>query len=159
VFGVGSADADLMVIGEAPGAEEDRRGEPFVGRSGALLDRLMAEVMDRDRTSCYIANVVKCRPPQNRNPSPVEIRTCRPYLDQQIEMVAPDVIITLGNFSSRLLLGTTDGIMKLRGRAYGFAGASLVPTLHPAAALRGGAAKMDLMRSDLALANTLLEAR
>lgn len=149
VFGMGDPSADLMFVGEGPGAEEDRQGLPFVGRSGKLLDRLMAEEMGLDRTSAYIANVVKCRPPQNRDPRPEEIAACRPYLDSQIELIDPAVIVTLGNFASRLLLDTRVGITKLRGRAYSWGGRVLVPTLHPAAVLRGGGAAAAQVRADL----------
>lgn len=149
VFGMGDPHADLMFVGEGPGAEEDRQGLPFVGRSGKLLDRLMAEEMGLDRTSAYIANVVKCRPPQNRDPRPEEIEACRPYLEEQISLIDPSVVVTLGNFSSKLLLDTTIGITKLRGRAYDWGGRVLVPTLHPAAVLRGGGDAMAQVRADL----------
>ena len=103
VFGMGDPHADLMFVGEGPGAEEDRQGLPFVGKSGQLLDQLMAEEMGLHRDRCYIANVVKCRPPGNRDPQPDEITACRPYLDRQIELIDPRVIVTLGRFSSQLL--------------------------------------------------------
>src|SRR5437763_10011808 len=109
VFGVGDPDADLMFVGEGPGRDEDLKGEPFVGRSGQLLDRLMQEEIGITRDRCYIANVVKCRPPGNRDPLPDEIATCRPYLEAQVETIAPDVVVTLGNFASKLLLDTTEG--------------------------------------------------
>ena len=115
---MGSPTADLMFIGEGPGAEEDRQGLPFVGRSGQLLDRLMFEEMGLTRERCYIANVVKCRPPGNRDPQPDEITACRPWLESQLDLIAPKVIVTLGNFSSKLLLETKVGITKLRGRSY-----------------------------------------
>src|ERR1700735_5893359 len=121
VFGVGSPTADLLFVGEGPGREEDLAGEPFVGRSGKLLDRLMWEEIGLTRADCYIANVVKCRPPQNRDPAPKEIEACRAFLDTQIAEVAPRVTITLGNFAMRALLDTTDGITRRRGRAYLFA--------------------------------------
>ena len=98
VFGTGSVNADLMFIGEAPGAEEDRLGVPFVGRSGKLLDNLLLEEMNMDRSACYISNVVKCRPPENRDPKSEEIESCRPYLETQLEIIKPRVIVTLGNF-------------------------------------------------------------
>ena len=103
VFGVGSPEAELLFVGEGPGREEDLAGEPFVGRSGKLLDRLMLEEIGLTRAECYIANVVKCRPPNNRDPAPNEIAACRPYLTEQIELIDPSVIITLGNFSTKLL--------------------------------------------------------
>ncbi len=149
VFGAGDPDADLMFVGEGPGAEEDRLGLPFVGRSGQLLDRLIVEEMGITRESCYVANVVKCRPPANRDPEVTEVTACRPYLEEQIRLIAPKVIVTLGNFSTRLLLDTAEGITKLRGRTYRYGGVSLVPTLHPAAVMRGGAERMVQIRSDL----------
>jgi uracil-DNA glycosylase len=133
VFGVGNPTADLMFVGEGPGEQEDREGEPFVGRSGRFLDRLVSEEMGMTRADFYIANVVKCRPPNNRDPLPAEIEACRPFLSAQVELVAPTVIVTLGNFATKLLLGTTDGITRLRGRSYLAAGRTLVPTFHPAA--------------------------
>ncbi len=151
VFGMGDPSADLMFVGEGPGAEEDRQGLPFVGRSGKLLDRLMAEEMGLTRDHCYIANVVKCRPPDNRDPKPEEIAACRPWLEQQVELIAPAVVVTLGNFSSKLLLDTSTGITRLRGQSYPMAGsdAVIVPTYHPAAVLRGGGLQEAQMRSDL----------
>ncbi|MGH9082540.1 MAG: uracil-DNA glycosylase [Acidimicrobiales bacterium] len=156
VFGVGDPSADLMLVGEGPGRDEDLAGEPFVGRSGKLLDRLMAEELGIDRRSCYIANVVKCRPPQNREPRPDEMDACREYLDRQIELVAPRVIVTLGNVATRALLATSDGIRRVRGRAYPFGPAQLVPTYHPAAALRSGGEVVAEMRADLVRAKRLL---
>jgi uracil-DNA glycosylase family 4 len=149
VFGMGDPQADLMFVGEGPGAEEDRQGLPFVGRSGKLLDRLMQEEMGLTRETAYIANVVKCRPPENRDPRPDEIAACRPYLEAQIRMIDPAVVVTLGNFSSKLLLDTTTGITRLRGRAYRWGDRVLVPTLHPAAVLRGGGSAMSDVRADL----------
>ena len=119
-------------IGEGPGAEEDKQGLPFVGRSGKLLDRLLAEELGITRDECYIANVVKCRPPENRDPRPDEIAACRPWLAQQVDLIRPKVVVTLGRFAAQLLLETTEGITKLRGRSYPFGDAVLVPTLHPA---------------------------
>ncbi len=156
VFADGSPDADLMFVGEGPGAEEDRQGLPFVGRSGKLLGRLLMEEVGIQRSDCYIANVVKCRPPGNRDPKPDEIAACRPYLEEQVDLVDPVVIVTLGNFASKLLLDTDTGITKLRGRAYGYGDRSLVPTFHPAAALRGGADVLARMRADLARAKMLM---
>ncbi|MGH9081855.1 MAG: uracil-DNA glycosylase [Acidimicrobiales bacterium] len=156
VFGVGHPVADLMLVGEGPGRDEDLAGEPFVGRSGRLLDRLMAEELGLDRRSCYIANMVKCRPPQNRDPRPAELAACRGYLDRQIELVAPRVIVSLGNVATRALLGTGEGIGRLRGRAYPLGAAQLVPTYHPAAALRSGGEVVAEMRADLVRAKRLL---
>jgi len=148
VFGMGAPDARLMFIGEGPGAEEDRQGLPFVGRSGKLLDRLLLEEVGITRDSCYIANVVKCRPPDNRDPKPDEIDACRPFLTSQLDLIRPAVVVTLGRFAAQWLLQTTEGITKLRGRAYPFAHGVLIPTLHPAAALRGGAEPLAQMRAD-----------
>ena len=158
VFGFGHPGADLMIVGEGPGRDEDLAGEPFVGRSGRLLDRLLGEELGMDRSQCYIANVVKCRPPENRDPRPEEIDACRPYLERQIELIDPGVVVTLGNFATRLLLGTTEGIRRLRGRAYPFRRGHLVPTYHPAAALRSGGAVVAEMRADLVRAKRLLAA-
>jgi uracil-DNA glycosylase len=150
VFGEGDPHAALMVVGEGPGREEDLQGRPFVGRSGQLLDKLLLEEAGLPRSQVYIANVVKCRPPGNRDPLPDEIASCRPYLDQQMEIIAPQVILTLGNFATRALLATTDGINKLRGRSYDLPSTSavVVPTFHPAAALRGGGEIVAKMRAD-----------
>jgi uracil-DNA glycosylase len=156
VFGVGDPTADLLVVGEGPGAEEDRRGEPFVGRSGKLLDQLILEEMGLTRDRFYIANVVKCRPPDNRDPRPDEIEACHPWLARQLELIAPKVLLTVGNFATRTLLGTKEGITKLRGRSYPFGDAVLIPTFHPAAVLRGGAQQMAQMRADLVRAKQAL---
>src|SRR6202041_2480094 len=112
------------------------QGRPFVGRSGQLLDRLLAEESGLQRREVYIANVVKCRPPGNRDPLPNEVEACHHFLEGQVSSIAPSVIVTLGNFASRALLGTKEGVTRLRGSAYPFANGSLVPTFHPAAALR-----------------------
>ncbi len=157
VFGMGDPDADLMFVGEGPGAEEDKQGLPFVGRSGKLLDRLMQEEIGITRDECYIANVVKCRPPANRDPLPEEIAACRPYLEQQLEVIAPRVVVTLGRFASQLLLATKVPITKLRGRGYPFGRGVLIPTLHPAAALRGGGEPLAQMRADFIRAKRALD--
>lgn len=152
VFGVGADDADLMLIGEAPGRNEDLQGEPFVGAAGRLLDTLLAET-GLARSDVYIANVLKCRPPGNRDPLPDEIESCKGYLHRQLELVSPRVVITLGNFATRLLLGTEAGITRLRGRSYPWwRGMTVVPTFHPAAALRGGDRVVAGMRADFAVA-------
>jgi DNA polymerase len=156
VFSAGNPDAGLMFVGEAPGRDEDLAGEPFVGRSGQLLDRLLAEELGLDRTGCYIANVVKCRPPGNRDPLPVEVATCRHFLESQIELVAPQVIVTLGNFASRTLLDVAVGVTSLRGRAYPYRDTTVVPTFHPAYALRGGPVIVAEMRADLVRAKRYL---
>ncbi len=156
VFGVGDPTADLMFVGEAPGRQEDLAGEPFVGRSGQLLDRLMAEELGLDRSRCYIANVVKCRPPANRDPHPLEVATCRHFLESQVELVAPKVIVSLGNFATRTLLEVTEGVTSLRGRSYPYGGRVLVPTFHPAYALRGGGVVVAEMRADFVRAKRFL---
>ncbi|MHB8506255.1 MAG: uracil-DNA glycosylase [Acidimicrobiales bacterium] len=160
VFGEGDPRARLMVVGEGPGRDEDLAGRPFVGRSGQLLDRLLLEEAGLRREQVYIANVVKCRPPGNRDPLPAEIAACRPYLEAQVELVRPEVVLTLGNFATRLLLDTTDRITTLRGRTYpwGPAGSVLVPTFHPAAALRGGGEVQASMRADFVRAKEVLAA-
>ncbi|MFZ0665373.1 MAG: uracil-DNA glycosylase [Acidimicrobiales bacterium] len=159
VFGVGNPEADLMFIGEGPGRDEDIQGEPFVGRSGKLLDKLMLQEIGIDRSKCYIANVVKCRPPNNRDPKPDEIEACRPWLETQLDLIHPTVVVTLGNFATRFLLDSTAGISKLRGRSYPYRDGFLVPTYHPAAALRGGAEIVAEMRADLIRAKTHLVER
>ncbi|MBV8159759.1 MAG: uracil-DNA glycosylase [Acidimicrobiia bacterium] len=150
VFGVGNPDADLMFVGEAPGREEDLKGEPFVGRAGKLLDQLVLEEMGLTRDSFYIANTLMCRPPGNRDPRPEETAACRPWLQQKIELINPKVIVTLGNFATKLLLDTTQGITKVRGQTYRYGEATLVPTFHPSAALQGGGGDVTArMRADL----------
>lgn len=135
VFGVGNPQADLMFVGEAPGADEDIQGEPFVGRAGQLLTK-MIQAMGFAREEVYIANVVKCRPPENRNPEPDEIESCEPFLFQQIDTIKPKVIIALGAFAAKTLLRTQDPISRLRGRVFDYHGAQLVPTFHPSFLLR-----------------------
>jgi uracil-DNA glycosylase len=154
----GDPASDLMFIGEGPGAEEDRQGKPFVGRSGQLLDRLVQEELGLDRDGFFVMNVVMCRPPGNRDPEPDEIEACRPWFDRKLELASPKVIVTLGNFSTKLLLQTKDGITKLRGHTYPYRGAVLAPTFHPAAVLRGGAEQMAQMRADLVRAKQVLAA-
>lgn len=157
VFGSGDRAAELMFVGEAPGAEEDRQGLPFVGRSGKLLDRLVWDELGLTRDDVFVANVVKCRPPGNRDPHPEEIASCRPYLEAQIELIDPKVIVTLGNFATKLLLETTEGITKVRGAAYDYRGRTLVPTFHPSAVLQGGGgAAMAKMRADLVRAKQVM---
>lgn len=135
VFGAGAPDADVMFVGEAPGQEEDRQGLPFVGASGSLLTR-MIEAIGLTRESVYIANIIKCRPPQNRDPQRDEIAACEPFLKRQIDIVQPLVICTLGRFAAQTLLQTTTGMGRLRGRVYDYEGVRVVPTYHPAALLR-----------------------
>ena len=157
VFGVGNEHADLVFVGEGPGAEEDKQGIPFVGRAGQLLTKLI-EGMGLRRDDVYICNVVKCRPPGNRDPLPPEIDACRPYLEAQLDFLAPRVVVTLGNFATRLLLDTKEGITKLRGREvpYRDGTAVLIPTLHPAAVLRTGGTALAQARADFVLVKRAL---
>jgi uracil-DNA glycosylase family 4 len=138
VFGAGNADADLMFIGEAPGASEDEQGVPFVGRAGKLLEKLLEEI-GLKRTEVFIANVLKCRPPGNRDPQPIEIENCQEYLLRQVELIQPTVICSLGNFSTKLLRGDPTGITRLHGQPevleLGSRAVRLYPIFHPAAAL------------------------
>jgi len=155
VFGVGAFDADIMFVGEAPGRNEDLQGEPFVGAAGKLLDRLLGEI-GIERDDVYIANVLKCRPPGNRDPKPDEIDSCKGYLRSQLELVDPRVVMTLGNFATKLLLKRNVGITRLRGQVYPWWNRHLVPTFHPAAALRSGDRVTDLMREDFAIVSKIL---
>jgi len=143
VFGVGNPSADLMFVGEAPGADEDLQGIPFVGRAGQLLTKII-EAIGLRREDVYIANVIKCRPPENRNPDPDEVDTCEPFLFQQIDAIKPKVIVALGTFAARALLKTQDPISRLRGRVYDYRGAKLIPTFHPAFLLRSPDRKRDV---------------
>jgi DNA polymerase len=158
VFGAGNANADLMFVGEAPGATEDQTGLPFVGRAGKLLDELLAEV-DLERGDVFITNVICCRPPGNRDPLPEEIEACKPYLYKKIELIEPKVICTLGNFATKLLTGDPTGITRVHGRPQEreVAGRALklFPIFHPAAALRTDAIKQ-LLREDFAKLPPLL---
>jgi uracil-DNA glycosylase len=154
VFGVGNPDADLMFVGEAPGAEEDIQGIPFVGRAGQLLTKII-EAIGLKREDVYIANVIKCRPPGNRNPEPDEVETCEPFLFQQIDIIKPKVVVALGKFGAQTLLRTLDPISRLRGRVYNFRGAKLVPTFHPAYVLRNPSSKREVWE-DMKLVRTLL---
>lgn len=138
VFGDGDPAAELMVVGEAPGAEEDRTGRPFVGRAGKLLDMLLLSV-GFPRESVYICNVLKCRPPGNRNPAPEEVHACSPFLRRQVELIGPKAILAVGTFSAQTLLGSTESIGRLRGKVHQYEGIPLVPTYHPAALLRNPA--------------------
>ena len=136
VFGVGDENADWMLIGEAPGAEEDRLGDPFVGQAGKLLDSMLAAIGLSRQKNVYIANVLKCRPPGNRNPSPEEVEQCSPHLLQQIELVKPKLILAMGRFAAQTLLKTDASISSLRGRVHRYAGLPLIVTYHPAYLLR-----------------------
>jgi DNA polymerase len=144
VFGVGNPQADLMFVGEAPGADEDVQGEPFVGRAGQLLTKII-ESIGLERSDVYIANVIKCRPPGNRNPAPEEVATCQPFLFRQIDAIRPRVIVALGTFAAHALLGNDTPISRLRGRAHRFRGGiTLIPTFHPAFLLRSPERKRDV---------------
>jgi DNA polymerase len=143
VFGVGNPRARLMFVGEGPGADEDRQGEPFVGRAGQLLTRII-ESMDLTRAEVYIANVVKCRPPENRTPRPDEVETCVPFLFRQIQAIRPRVIVCLGTPASQAILGTSATITRLRGQFREIDGMRVMPTYHPAYLLRNPAAKREV---------------
>jgi uracil-DNA glycosylase len=158
VFGAGNADADLMFVGEAPGAEEDRQGLPFVGRAGGLLNELLVEI-GLSREEVFICNVLKSRPPNNRDPMPEEIAACEPYLWDQVRLIEPRVVCTLGNFATKLLTGSQTGITRVRGvpqtHQLGGRTVNLLPLFHPAAALRTPAVKEQL-RADFATIPALL---
>jgi uracil-DNA glycosylase len=164
VFGQGDPHAELMLVGEAPGFHEDRQGLPFVGPSGQLLNRLLAGIGLR-RENVYICNTVKSRPPRNRDPLPDEIAACRPWLDAQVRLVDPKVVVTLGNFAAKTLLETTVGISRLRGQVHPFQGRVLLPTFHPAAALHAqgrrfaGPSPLEAMEEDFRTLAKLLAER
>jgi DNA polymerase len=150
VYGTGNADADLMFIGEGPGYYEDKQGEPFVGAAGQLLNRMLEEIGVR-RADVRITNVILCRPPGNRDPMPDEVETCTPWLREQIELVDPRVIVTLGNFATRFMLDKPVSISRVRGQRFPLEGRTVIPTFHPAAILRGGgeaSTQMVALRSD-----------
>jgi DNA polymerase len=154
VFGVGNPDADLMFVGEAPGRDEDLQGFPFVGRAGQLLTKII-EAIALKREDVYIANVIKCRPPENRNPEPDEVATCEPFLFRQIDIIKPKVIVALGKFGAQTLLRTLDPISRLRGRVFDYRGAKLIPTFHPAYLLRNPSSKREVWE-DMKLVRSLL---
>jgi len=155
VFGVGNPNADLMFVGEAPGADEDVQGIPFVGRAGQLLTDIIEKGLKIPRKDVYIANVIKCRPPQNRNPEPDEVATCEPFLFRQVDIIQPKVIVALGKFGAQTLLRTLDPISRLRGRVFEYRGAKLVPTFHPAYLLRNPSSKREVWE-DMKLVTRLL---
>jgi uracil-DNA glycosylase family 4 len=161
VFGMGNADADLMFVGEAPGATEDQEGKPFVGRAGRLLDTLLEEVGLR-RADVFICNILKCRPPGNRDPLPEEIEECKPYLKRQVELIEPKVICTLGNFATKTITGSPVGITRCCGipqeRELGGLDVTIYPLLHPAAALRTPK-MLERLREDFAGIPAVIEAR
>ena len=144
-----------MFVGEAPGEDEDKKGEPFVGRAGQLLTKII-EAISMTREQVYIANVIKCRPPQNRNPEPDEVETCEPFLFKQIDAIGPQVIVALGKFGAQTLLRTLEPISKLRGRVFDYRGAKLIPTFHPAYLLRNPSSKREVWE-DMKLVRQLLQ--
>ena len=143
VFGEGNPNANLMFVGEAPGRDEDRQGVPFVGRAGQLLTRIIAAI-GLTREDVYIANVIKCRPPNNRNPESDEIQTCEPFLFRQVDVIQPRVVVALGAFAIRTLLHTDQAISSVRGQIFDYRGAKLIPTFHPAFLLRSPDRKRDV---------------
>ena len=156
VFGVGNPHARLMFVGEAPGEDEDKQGEPFVGRAGQLLTKII-EAIGMTREQVYIANLIKCRPPGNRNPEPDEVGTCEPFLFEQLGIIQPRIVVALGKFAAQSLLRTTEPITKLRGRVFEWRGASLIPTFHPAYLLRNPPAKREVWE-DMKKVRELLQA-
>jgi len=158
VPGVGTAPSGLVLCGEGPGEREDAEGLPFVGRSGQLLDRLLAEELGFTRADVAIVNVVKCRPPGNRDPLPGEVEACQGFLRRQLEILEPAVLVTLGNVATRAVTGRREGITALRGQVLEALGVTVLPTFHPAAALRGGVGVLAAMRADLVRAKRLLTA-
>ena len=156
VIGIGDGKDGLLIVGEAPGAKEDETGVPFVGRSGMLLRRLVEQELGLSPESLTITNVVRCRPPKNRTPTRKEQATCWPFMERQLAYLKPKVILTVGNTAAQQLLSTKEGITTLRGKAYEKDGRTIVPTFHPAAALRGRPDIEQAMRHDLRLAGTYL---
>jgi uracil-DNA glycosylase len=159
VFGTGDPSADLLFIGEGPGFHEDKQGEPFVGAAGQLLTKMLNGI-GLERSEVYIANIVKCRPPGNRDPQPDEIEACTPWLIEQISLIQPAVIVTLGNFATKFVLSTGTGITRLRGQVHAWHGRTVIPTFHPAAILHGGGEKSrqyQLLKDDFELVRTTLD--
>jgi DNA polymerase len=159
VFGAGDPDADLMFIGEGPGFHEDKQGEPFVGAAGQLLNRMLGEI-GLTREQVYIGNIVKCRPPGNRDPRSAEIEACTPWLVEQVSLIQPLVVVTLGNFATKFVLNTETGITRLRGQVHDWHGRTVIPTFHPAAILHGGGEKsrqFRLLLEDFRLVRSTLD--
>ncbi|MCU0256237.1 MAG: uracil-DNA glycosylase [Vicinamibacterales bacterium] len=154
VYGVGNPGAALMFVGEAPGHDEDVQGIPFVGRAGQLLTKII-EAIDLSRDDVYIANVIKCRPPENRNPEPDEVASCEPFLFRQVQVIKPQVIVALGTFAAQALLRTSDPISRLRGKIFHYGDARLIPTFHPAYLLRSPDRKREVWE-DMKLVRALL---
>ena len=146
VFGEGNPNAEIMFIGEAPGREEDLQGRPFVGRSGEMLTKMIENVLFLKRDEVYISNIVKCRPPQNRDPQIEEIESCKGYLLKQIEIIKPKIIVTLGRIAFQSLLNDTTPITKARGKIYNFKGIKVIPTFHPSYLLRNPSKKKEALR-------------
>ena len=155
VFGVGNPHAELMFVGEAPGADEDIQGIPFVGRAGQLLTKII-EAIEMKRDDVYIANIIKCRPPQNRNPEPDEVATCEPFLFRQIDIIKPKIIVALGKYAAQTLLRVETPISRLRGQQFEYRGATLIPTFHPAYLLRNPSSKREVWE-DMKLVRSLLK--
>jgi uracil-DNA glycosylase len=150
VYGVGDPNADLMFIGEAPGFHEDKQGEPFVGAAGQLLNQLLSEI-EISREAVYINNVILCRPPGNRDPLPDELEACQPWLDERVAIIDPAVVVTLGNWATRYILGRQVSISRVRGQRFPWRGRTVIPTFHPAAVLHGGgqaSSQMTALRAD-----------
>jgi uracil-DNA glycosylase family 4 len=161
VYGVGAPNADLMFIGEAPGFHEDKQGEPFVGAAGQLLNQLLSEI-DISREAVYINNVILCRPPGNRDPLPDELEACQPWLDERIAIIDPAVVVTLGNWATRYILGRQISISRVRGQRFPWNGRTVIPTFHPAAVLHGGgqaSSQMTALRADFQEIRTALAER
>jgi uracil-DNA glycosylase len=161
VYGVGAANADLMFIGEAPGFHEDKQGEPFVGAAGQLLNQLLSEI-DVPREAVYINNVILCRPPGNRDPLPDELEACQPWLDERVAIIDPAVVVTLGNWATRYILGRQISISRVRGQRFPWNGRTVIPTFHPAAVLHGGgqaSSQMTALRADFQEIRTALAER
>jgi uracil-DNA glycosylase family 4 len=161
VYGVGDPNADLMFIGEGPGYHEDKQGEPFVGAAGQLLNRMLAEV-EIPRERVYINNVIMCRPPGNRDPLPDETEACTPWLTERIDLIDPSVIVTLGNWATRFVLGPQVSISRVRGQRFPWKGRTVIPTFHPAAILHGGGEssnQMAALRADFQLMKAALSER
>lgn len=159
VFGSGDPHAELVFIGEGPGFHEDKLGEPFVGAAGQLLTRMLGEI-GLGREQVYICNIVKCRPPGNRDPRPDEIEACTPWLVEQLSLIQPKIVVTLGNFATRFVLNTQTGITRLRGRVHDWHGRTVIPTFHPAAILHGGgeqSRQYELLRDDFLLIQRTLD--
>lgn len=156
VFGEGNYKTDLMFIGEGPGFDEDKTGQPFVGKAGNLLTKII-NAMGLSREDVFISNIIKCRPPENRDPLPEEISCCRPFIDKQIELINPKVICTLGRYSTQTLLNYTRSITKMRGQFIDFKGIKVMPTFHPAYLLRSPSAKKDVWKDVQTIRDYLLE--